>query len=144
MFACAMRPERLPPVHRSYYRMLESPQQQRAFLAMDSAAREAYAQKSGFVEAWNEVPKVHQDRVLLGQIAVGFDRFSVHMAWGRPADEKTMAARGRQLLLETFIRCTSGPRASDFVLDHLECDGTSSETQVVFEDDRVIELRALD
>lgn len=141
---CAMKPDKLPPVHRSYYRIIEGSAERQAFLEMDESAREAYAERLGFAQQWAQLSPAHQQAVLSARIAPGFDSFSVHMAWGRPADEKGLQARGRKLWLETFIRCTSGPRSQQFVYDHLECDGTSSETMVVFESDRVIEVRALD
>lgn len=139
-----MRPEKLPPVHRSYYRLLESPAERDAFLNADEAKREELASAKGFAQSWSKLAAPIKDRVLDAKIEVGFSTFAVHMAWGRPADEKELKARGRTLWLETYIQCTSGPKAQSFVFDHLECDGTSSESQVVFEHDRVIEIRALD
>lgn len=141
---CAMKPDKLPPVHRAYYRMIDGPAQRNAFLEMDDREREAHAARLGFAQQWAQLSPAQQRAVLSARIAPGFDRFAVHMAWGRPADEKGLQARGRSLWLETYIRCTSGPRAKEFVYDHLECDGTSSESMVVFEADRVIEVRALD
>lgn len=139
-----MRPEKLPAVHRSYYRLLESPAERDTFLNADEAKREDLARDKGFAQKWSKLALPIQHRVLDAKIEIGFSIFAVHMAWGRPADEKELRARGRSLWLETYIQCTSGPKADDFVFDHLECDGTSSESQVVFENGRVIEIRALD
>lgn len=139
-----MRPEKLPPVHRSYYRLLESSVERETFLKSEAPKREDLARAKGFSQSWAQLPQPIKDRVLEAEIEVGFSTFAVHMAWGRPADEKELKARGRTLWLETYIQCTSGPKAEAFVFDHLECDGTSSETQVIFEHDRVIEIRALD
>lgn len=139
-----MRPEKLPPVHRSYYRLLDSPAERDSFLKANPEKREKLAQAKGFAASWSKLAQPIKDRVLDAKVEVGFSSFAVHMAWGRPADEKALRARGRSLWLETYIQCTSGPKAQSFVFDHLECDGTSSESQVVFEHDRVIEVRALD
>lgn len=139
-----MRPDKLPPVHRAYYRSMEAASEKEAFLAMDANERQTYAEHKGLAKAWSSLPQAHKTAVLEGLVQSGFPRFAVHMAWGRPADEKGLQARGRKLWLETYIRCTSGPKTNAHVYSHLECDGTSSETQVVFEKDRVIEVRDLD
>lgn len=142
--ACAMRPERLPPVQRSYYRLIETQKERAVFLELDAAGRQAYVERRGFAQAWTALDPRQQASILEGKIELGFSRFAVHMAWGLPADEKQVLARGRRLWLETYIQCTSGPRVERFVFDHLECDGTSTESQVIFEKGKLIELRALD
>lgn len=142
--ACTTRPSTLPPVHRGYYALLEGHSEQRAFLEMNASARQAYADQKGFSASWNRLSADEQQRALAGRIELGSTRFAVHMAWGRPADEKLLKGRGQARWLDTFIQCTSGPRNKERVHDHLDCDGRSRETQLLFEADRLIEIRELD
>lgn len=142
--ACATRPGALPAVHRGYYGLLEGHSEQRAFLEMDERARQAYADQRGFSAAWERISAPEQQAALAGRVEVGTQRFAVHMAWGRPADEKLLKVDDPERWLETYIQCTSGPRNKKRVHDHLDCDGRSRETQLLFENGRLVEIRELD
>lgn len=139
-----MTPNRLPPMQRRYYGLLDAKSEQRAFLDMKKAQRERYIEERGWPSAWKELTERERAGVLVNRVEPGFRSFATHMAWGLPADRRVVETRGRKLVVETFIRCTGGPKNRQFVRDNTECQGTSSELQVAFEDDRVTQVQYLD
>ncbi len=75
-----------------------------------------------------------------GIVKVGYREFQAFMAWGPPADTQLKEADRRSVEFHTFIRCTSGPKTGRYVKNNLDCDGTSSETQIAVENDIVTEI----
>lgn len=141
--ACANNPDRLPPLERQFYDILE-PKQQTAFLATKPKARRAYLNEVGLWSQWVALSKEQQKAVMERRVAAGVSEFEAHMAWGLPADVQVKEARGREVRFETFIRCTSGPRVGEYVRENIACDGTSSEVRLAIENGVVVELKNLD
>jgi hypothetical protein len=142
--ACAYSPDRLPRLDRQFYYNLEDQKDQDAFLRLKEAERQAFLEKKGLWQQWTSLSVEEREAVKTQEVKVGSKAFAAHMAWGPPADVQGAHARGRSVEHETYIRCTSGPRAGDFVRNNLECDGTSSEIQLAIENNIVTELKYLD
>ncbi|MEM9453063.1 MAG: hypothetical protein AAGF11_02705 [Myxococcota bacterium] len=141
MFAgCATSPDRLPELDRRFYYNLPTGEDQQAFLQLKAGERQAFLERKGLWGKWQGLPLVEREAVSRGEIDLGFHEFAVFMAWGPPADTQDRDANGRPLQLHTFIRCSSGPKRGRYVRSNLDCDGTSSETQVSIDQGLVIEI----
>jgi hypothetical protein len=136
--ACAMTPERLPELDRRFYYNLETPEERDAFLKLEDARRQPFLEKTGLWQQWSSLSAEERKAVSTGDIKVGYRLFAAFMAWGPPADRQ---GRKGETALHTFIRCSSGPRAGRYVRSNLDCDGTSSEIQLVGSGGVIVEIR---
>ncbi len=139
--ACANSPERLPELDRRFYYNLEAPEDQKEFLELRDEERQAFLARKGLWERWLALPPKEREAVGRSDVEVGFREFAAFMAWGPPADTQTRDRTGRKVRIHTFIRCTSGPKAGRYVRSNLDCDGTSSETQISAENGVIVEIR---
>jgi hypothetical protein len=135
--ACAHNPERLPELDRRFYYVLETPDDQKAFVKLKESERQAFLEQKGLWNRWTALPVSEREAAGKSDVRVGFREFAVFMAWGPPADTQN---RDRAVI-HTFIRCTSGPKRGRYVRSNLDCDGTSSETQVSVQNGIVAEIR---
>lgn len=138
---CANSPERLPELDRRFYYNLDTPADQRAFLDLREEERQAFLERKGLWKRWLALPQAEREAVGRSEIEVGFHEFAAFMAWGPPADTQTRDRTGRTTRQHTFIRCTSGPKAGRYVRNNLDCDGTSSETQIAAEGGVIVEIK---
>lgn len=139
--ACTHNPERLPELDRRFYYNLDTPEDQKAFLRLKEAERQAFLDDRGLWKQWTALPTAERESAGQSDVRVGFHEFAVFMAWGPPADTQTRDREGRPAMIHTFIRCTSGPKRGRYVRSNLDCDGTSSETQVSIQNGIVAEIR---
>ena len=138
---CAMTPERLPDLDRRFYYNLGSPQDQKQFLELAEADRQAYLESKGLWKDWVALPPAERDAAKAGKAELGFHEFTLFMAWGPPADTQNHNREGRPAIIHTYIRCSSGPKRGQYVLRNLDCNGTSDETQILIQADQVVEIR---
>jgi hypothetical protein len=141
---CAHDPDRLPRLDRQFYENLEDEKDQQAFLRLKESERQAFLEQKGLWAKWTELSSDEREAVKTRTVEVGYKEFAAHMAWGPAADVRDGESNGRVVRFETFIRCTSGPRAGQHVRQNLDCDGTSSEVQLAIENGIVTEIRHLD
>ena len=139
--ACALSPERLPELDRRFYYNLADPADQQRFLETPESERQAFLESKGLWQQWAALPAEERDKAAQGQVDVGFHEFALFMAYGPPADTQTKDRDGKDAIIHTFIRCSSGPKRGRYVRKNLDCDGTSDETQVVIGDERIVEIR---
>lgn len=137
---CAHDPDRLPELDRRFYDNLPTGTDQQEFLRVKSSERQAFLEDKGLWAQWEALPKAEREAAGRGEVELGFHEFAVFMAWGPPADTQDRDSNGRPLQLHTFIRCSSGPKRGRYVRSNLDCDGTSSETQVSIRDGIVVEI----
>ena len=137
--ACAMTPDRLPSLDRRFYDVMETPEDQSAFLVAEN--QQAYLEGNGLWDQWSALPPEERKAAERGEVEVGFHEFALFMAWGPPADTLKRDRNGRNALIHTYIRCSSGPKRGKYVRNNLDCDGTSDETQVAIDNDLVIEIK---
>lgn len=137
---CAHDPDRLPVLDRRFYDNLPTGADQQEFLRLKSSERQAYLEEKGLWSQWEALPEAERTAAGQGEVKLGFHEFALYMAWGPPADTQDRDANGRPLQLHTFIRCSSGPKRGRYVRSNLDCDGTSSETQVSIRDGVVVEI----
>lgn len=142
--ACTPNPERLPTPARNFYYVIDDEGQQLEYLKLHESERQTFLEKLGLWQLWTELSSEERQAVESRVVEVGFKEFAAHMAWGLPADVRVAEARGRSVRYETFIRCTSGPRANQYVRQNIDCDGTSSEVQLAIENGIVTEIKYLD
>lgn len=139
--ACAMTPERLPNLDRRFYDVIETPEQQDAFLQVDEEQRQAFLEKQGLWAQWSALPPEERKAAERGEVRVGHHEFALFMAWGPPADTLKRDRDGRSTVVHTYIRCSSGPKRGKYVRNNLDCDGTSDETQVAISNGLVVEIK---
>jgi hypothetical protein len=139
--ACAMTPERLPELDRRFYHNLPTPDDQEAFLQLPESERQDFLEKKGLWKKWTALPAKEREAAGEGRVELGFSEFAAFMAWGPPADTQTQDEAGRPAVVHTFIRCSSGPKAGRYVRNNLDCNGTSSETQISIVDGKVSEIK---
>jgi len=137
---CAHDPDRLPELDRRFYDNLPTGADQEEFLRLKASERQAYLEQKGLWGKWEALPQAEREAAGRGEVQLGFHEFALYMAWGPPADTQDRDANGRPLQLHTFIRCSSGPKRGRYVRSNLDCDGTSSETQVSIRDGVVVEI----
>jgi hypothetical protein len=142
--ACTPNPDRLPTPARNFYFVIEDEGQQLEYLKLKESERQGYLEKIGVWQLWTELSDEERRSSETREVDVGFKAFAAHMAWGLPADVRTAEARGREVLYETFIRCTSGPKENQYVRQNIDCDGTSSEVQIAIENGIITEIKHLD
>lgn len=140
LLGCAHDPDRLPELDRRFYENLPTGVEQQEFLRVKPSQRQAYLEDKGLWDQWEALPKAEREAAARGEVELGFHEFALYMAWGPPADTQDRDANGRPLQLHTFIRCSSGPKRGRYVRSNLDCDGTSSETQVSIRDGLVVEI----
>jgi hypothetical protein len=143
-FGCVHNPDRLPHLDRQFYENLPDDKQQQAFLRLKESERQAFLEQQGLWARWTELSSDERDAVKNRSVEVGYKEFAAHMAWGPAADVREGESNGRIVRYETFIRCTSGPRAGAYVRQNIDCDGTSSEVQLAIENGIVTEIKYLD
>ena len=136
-----MTPERLPELDRRFYYNLGSPSAQSGFLELEESQRQVYLERKGLWQKWVALPKAEREAAKNGQVELGFHQFALFIAWGPPADTQDHDREGKPAVIHTYIRCSSGPKRGTYVLDNLDCDGTSDETQLLVQDDRIVEIR---
>ena len=141
LMGCAMSPDRLPVLDRRFYYNLPNTEDQEAFLRLKAAQRQGFLEERGLWAKWAALPDNEREAASQGEVELGFHEFSLFMAWGPPADTQDRDDNGRPLQLHTFIRCSSGPKRGRYVRSNLDCDGTSSETQVSINDGLVTEIK---
>jgi hypothetical protein len=139
--ACMHNPERLPELDRRFYYVLDTPEEQKAFLRLKESERQNFLDDKGLWNLWTALPSAERESAGRSEVRVGFHEFAVFMAWGPPADTQDRDRNGNPAIVHTFIRCSSGPKQGRYVRNNLDCDGTSSETQVAIQGDRVVEIR---
>jgi hypothetical protein len=139
--SCASNPERLPELDRRFYYALDDAKAQAEFLDVKTAERQAYLEKAGLWQQWSALSQGERDSVMQGEVKVGYHEFQAFMAWGPPADTRKQETTHRAVFFHVFIRCTSGPKTGRYVRNNLDCDGTSSETQIAVENDLVTEIK---
>ncbi len=137
---CATTPDRLPELDRRFYYNLPTPADQQEFLRVADSERQSFLEDKGLWRKWMSLPEEQRIAAGRGEIQVGYYEFAVYMAWGPPADTQTRDVNGRPMLVHTFIRCSSGPKAGRYVRNNLDCDGTSTERQVTIRDGVVAEI----
>jgi hypothetical protein len=137
---CAHDPDRLPALDRRFYDNLPTGSDQQEFLRLKASERQAFLEQKGLWDKWEALPEAERQAAGRGEVQLGFHEFALYMAWGPPADTQERDANGRPLQLHTFIRCSSGPKRGRYVRSNLDCDGTSSETQVSIRDGVVVEI----
>jgi hypothetical protein len=142
--ACSASPNRLPPLERHFYGVLKTPAEQSGFLKMNEETRKAYLVDRGYMREWERLTPPQREAVLRREVQVEMTQFGAHLAWGLPADSHEEGTPTTRAVIETYIRCTSGPKTDDYVRDNLECDGTSAEIQVRIVDGRVVAISHLD
>lgn len=140
LVGCAHDPDRLPELDRRFYDNLPTGAEQHEFLRVKASERQAYLEQKGLWAKWEALPEAERAAAGRGEVELGFHEFAVYMAWGPPADTQDRDANGRPLQLHTFIRCSSGPKRGRYVRSNLDCDGTSSETQVSIREGVVVEI----
>lgn len=140
LVGCAHDPDRLPALDRRFYDNLPTGTDQQEFLRLKSSERQAFLEDKGLWKQWEALPEAERTAASQGEVQLGFHEFALYMAWGPPADTQDRDANGRPLQLHTFIRCSSGPKRGRYVRSNLDCDGTSSETQVSIRDGVVVEI----
>jgi hypothetical protein len=140
LVGCAHDPDRLPALDRRFYDNLPSGSEQQEFLRLRASERQAYLEQKGLWAQWEALPEAERAAASKGEVQLGFHAFALYMAWGPPADTQDRDANGRPLALHTFIRCSSGPKRGRYVRSNLDCDGTSSETQVSIREGVVVEI----
>ena len=138
---CAMTPERLPELDRRFYYNLPSPADQTEFLKLEDTQRQSYLQKKGLWQKWTALPAGEREAAKGGIVELGFHEFALFIAWGPPADTQGHDREGRVATIHTYIRCSSGPKRGQYVLNNLDCNGTSDETQIIVQNDLVVEIR---
>jgi hypothetical protein len=138
--ACATTPERLPELDRRFYYNLPTPGDQEEFLRLPDEDRQAFLESKGLWTRWTALPAEEREAAGKGEIQVGFHEFAVFMAWGPPADTQTRDRNERPIVVHTFIRCSSGPKAGRYVRNNLDCDGTSTEREVAIREGLVAEI----
>jgi hypothetical protein len=141
---CASSPDRLPELDRRFYFNLPTGDDQQQFLRVQASERQAFLEDKGLWAQWTQLPVAEREAASLGEVELGFHEFALFMAWGPPADTQDRDANGRPLQLHTFIRCSSGPKRGRYVRSNLDCDGTSSETQVSMHEGLVVEITLTD
>ena len=137
---CATSPDRLPELDRRFYYNLPTPEDQQEFLRVPEPERQSFLEDKGLWRKWMSLPEEQRAAAGRGEIQVGYYEFAVYMAWGPPADTQTRDVNDRPMLVHTFIRCSSGPKAGRYVRNNLDCDGTSTERQVTIRDGVVAEI----
>lgn len=137
---CANSPDRLPELDRRFYYNLPTAEDQQEFLQTKPALRQSFLEDKGLWDQWKELPPAERDAVAQGNVELGFHEFALFMAWGPPADTQDKDVNGRPMQKHTFIRCSSGPKRGRYVRSNLDCDGTSSETQVSIDNGLVVEI----
>ncbi len=142
--ACTPNPDRLPTPARNFYYVIEDEGRQREYLGLQESERQGFLEKLGLWQLWTELSNEERESADTREVDVGFKAFAAHMAWGLPADVRLAEARGREVLYETFIRCTSGPKENQYVRQNIDCDGTSSEVQIAIENGIITEIKHLD
>jgi hypothetical protein len=140
LVGCAHDPDRLPELDRRFYDNLPTGADQEAFLRVKASERQTFLEDKGLWAKWEALPEAEREAASQGEVKPGFHEFAVYMAWGPPADTQDRDANGRPLQLHTFIRCSSGPKRGRYVRSNLDCDGTSSETQVSIHEGVVVEI----
>lgn len=140
VLGCGHDPERLPALDRRFYDNLPTGTDQQEFLRIKSTARQGFLEDKGLWAKWEALPEAERTAASHGEVKLGFHEFALYMAWGPPADIQDRDANGRPMQLLTFIRCSSGPKRGRYVRSNLDCDGTSSETQVSIRDGLVVEI----
>lgn len=140
LVGCAMTPQRLPELDRRFYENLPTAELRGGFLKVKAAERQDYLEEHGLWAKWTALPVAEREAAGRGEIDLGFHEFALFMALGPPADTRNRDNNGRPMKLHTFIRCSSGPKRGRYVQSNLDCDGTSSETQVSIHDGIVAEI----
>ncbi len=143
LVACAMTPERLPNLDRKFYYNLPSENDKAAFLKVQDTQRQAFLEQKGLWALWAELSNEERAAVGRGEVKVGQKEFVAFMVWGPPADSKGSKSSERTVRFHTFIRCSSGPRAGEYVHSNLDCDGTSSESEIAVENNTITEIKFL-
>ncbi len=138
---CAMTRERLPQLDRRFYDVMQTPEDQRGFLAISEEERQSYLEGKGLWQQWLALPEEERKAAQKGVVELGFHEFQVFMAWGPPADTQDRDRDGREAIIHTYIRCSSGPKRKQYVRSNLDCDGTSDETQVAIQNEIVVEIK---
>lgn len=139
--ACAMTPERLPNLDRRFYEVMPTPEQQKSFLQVEEEERQAYLEKQGLWTQWSALSPEERKAAERGEVSVGHHEFALFMAWGPPADTLKRDRNGRNAIVHTYIRCSSGPKRGKYVRNNLDCDGTSDETQVAIDNELIVEIK---
>lgn len=137
-------PDRLPHLDRQFYENLDDDKDKNAFLRVKESERQSFLESKGLWPRWTELSSEEREAVKLRSVEVGYKEFAAHMAWGPAADVREGESNGRVVFYETFIRCTSGPKAGEYVRQNVDCDGTSSEVQLAIENGVVTEIKYLD
>jgi hypothetical protein len=140
LVGCAHDPDRLPELDRRFYENLPTGTDQQEFLRVKPSERQAFLEDKGLWAKWEALPEAERTAAGHGEVELGFHEFALYMAWGPPADTQDRDSNGRPLQLLTFIRCSSGPKRGRYVRSNLDCDGTSSETQVSINEGLVTEI----
>lgn len=136
-----MTPDRLPELDRRFYYNLDSPADQSEFLQLEESQRQAYLEKKGLWQQWVALPAGEREAAKGGLVELGVHEFALFIAWGRPADTQNHDREGKPAIIHTYIRCSSGPKRGQYVLNNLDCNGTSDETQTLIQDDIIVEIR---
>ena len=106
---------------------------------IDYAGLKDYLEDKCLWARWTALPAAERQAAENGELEPGYKEFAAFMAWGPPADTQ----RRGDLSYHTFIRCTSGPKAGQYVSSNLDCDGTSSEIEISVKDGVVTEIKRL-
>jgi hypothetical protein len=136
--SCANSPDKLPPPYRQFYYNLPSAEDKVSYLKLDESQREPYLKQKGLWDKWTALPAEERTAAMSGAVDVGYHEFAAFMAWGPPAD-----SQGSNDRFHTYIRCTSGPKRGRYVLNNLDCDGTSSEIRITITNDVIVEIKNL-
>jgi hypothetical protein len=141
--ACALTPDRLPPPDRQFYYTLPTSDDRTKFLKLDETQRQPFLEQKGLWQKWMDLSPEEREAAKRGEVKAGQKEFTAFMAWGLPADSQASKGGTRNISFHTFIRCTSGPKVGRYVTSNLECDGTSSETEIAVENGLITEVKHL-
>lgn len=136
-----MTPERLPELDRRFYYNLPAPSDQTEFLKLEESQRQGYLEQKGLWPKWVALPEAERQAAKGGIVELGFHEFALFIAWGPPADTQDHDREGKPAIIHTYIRCSSGPKRGQYVLNNLDCNGTSDETQILIQNDIIVEIR---
>ena len=107
------------------------------WLAAESADERA-EREAGWHWAWGAEPADGRLRAFVWDFALDAPLPSARLLVAAQKGLPGVWLDGRPLQLHTFIRCSSGPKRGRYVRSNLDCDGTSSETQVSIRDGVVV------
>ena len=124
---------------RDVYMNLMTPLERSKFLFLEATDKPvsiqmAYLQEIGVYQKWVEVPKNTQEAILRREVKEGMTPLQVHMAWGRPEEQRDETVAAERAEGHTKTVWEYGLRAQ-------KVGGSGYERSVCFFDERVLWVR---